>query len=161
MALCEVDNYKSKTKIKCIKAKLKKIITLISDSAEEITFCQELNEAELQGVEPHQQYIGDKTMKMTIPLKYKKSDQAIPPTTNGGLIKCSYQLEISPIIAGCCAKSNLYFTVRLDVAQEAAKLEVPEAPLGWNPQVFNRSDIFMEESTSSNHKLNSMENPYY
>lgn len=93
---------------------------------------------------------------MTIPLKYKKSDQAIPPTTNGGLIKCYYQLEISPVIAGCCTKSNLYFTVRLDVAQEAAKLEVPEAPPGWNPQVFNRSDIFMEESNSSNHKLSSV-----
>lgn len=37
----------------------------------------------------------------------------IPPTTNGNIIKCSYEIEVVPRITGCCSKNSLCFTVGL------------------------------------------------
>ena len=160
VAICEADNYKCRLRIKEIRVKFKKVVTLVSGFGEESRFEQVINQASFPGVQAYGQYTGGQAQKINIPLKYRDSKLSIHPSTNGRLVKCEYFLEVWPELSGWFLKNVKSFQVNLNILHEAQATQEVEQPESWNPEVYEKSEILINQNFS-NEFIDDMGNKNY
>lgn len=116
---------------------------------------KEINHGTFPGVGPKNLYVGEAAKKISIPLKYKDSKTELHPSTSGRLVKCDYYLEVTPIFGGWCTRNIASFSVGLKILQQGLMISEPPKPDNWNPEVFKKSTIILNQN-QSNENLNQM-----
>jgi sporulation-control protein spo0M len=130
----EIDNASSRSKMKAIKLKLFQYIRLLpNDYKLPIMFKKKLWSIKKGfNLKPGNLLLKDKSITVEFPIKFKKTDLLVCPTTDGKLIQCKYELEVSSIY-GLCISPGPIVEIPLLIFPEEKIFFQPSAPEEWDP----------------------------
>ena len=142
-----LDNTKSGARLSKVVVKLIRITRLVSNTRQTTLLRNQIAKQAIKlNIKPGQSLLGDNSIEAFIKIEKRRENLELCGTTNGRVIDCSYQIEISTY-AGLLYSNGPSIDLVVMILPKETKQPQPTAPEDWAPVELGQA--YMESSEAN------------